>query len=150
MSCDVGHRYGSDLAWLWWWHRLAATALIGPLAWEPPYVASVALKRPKTKKKAHALVSGGTGTQTLVFQQVLVLEPLHGGRLLKWHWLDVTPLKCHVKKLCILYSRLTGSCQSSIKRSCVPFIQLPSVIAFYIIIAQYQNQEIDISIIPLP
>ena len=31
--------------------RPAATALIGPLAWEPPYATGVALKRQKTKKK---------------------------------------------------------------------------------------------------
>ena len=35
MSCDVGHRDGSDPTLLWFWHRLAATALFGPLAWEP-------------------------------------------------------------------------------------------------------------------
>ena len=29
--------------------RLAATALIQPLAWEPPYTAGVALKRQKNK-----------------------------------------------------------------------------------------------------
>ena len=51
MSCGVGHRCGSDLVLLWLWHRLAATALTGPLAWEPPYAAGVALKRQKTKKK---------------------------------------------------------------------------------------------------
>ena len=33
MSCGVGHRYGLDLAFLWLWHRLAAAALIQPLAW---------------------------------------------------------------------------------------------------------------------
>ena len=38
-----------DLALLWLWCRLAAVALIGPLAWEPPYAASMALKR-KNKK----------------------------------------------------------------------------------------------------
>ena len=27
------------------WHRPAATALIGPLAWEPPYATGAALKR---------------------------------------------------------------------------------------------------------
>ena len=36
---------------LWLWRRLAATAPIRPLAWEPPYAAGVALKRQKTKKK---------------------------------------------------------------------------------------------------
>ena len=48
MSCGVGRRYGADLALLWLWHRLAATALIRPLAWESPYVAGAALKKKKT------------------------------------------------------------------------------------------------------
>ena len=51
MSCGVGHRHSSDPTWLWPWHGLVATAPIGPLAWEPPYVAGVALKREKDKKK---------------------------------------------------------------------------------------------------
>ena len=54
MSWGVGRRrgsdLGSDLAWLWLWRRLAATALIGPLAWEPPYAAGAALNRLKNKK----------------------------------------------------------------------------------------------------
>ena len=40
-----------DLALLWLWCRPAATALIGPLAWEPPHAAGAALKRQKTKDK---------------------------------------------------------------------------------------------------
>ena len=40
MSCDVGQRCGSDPMLLWLWHRLAATAPIGPLAWELPYAAA--------------------------------------------------------------------------------------------------------------
>ena len=36
---------------LWLWCRLAATALILPLAWELPYAAGAALKRPQKKKK---------------------------------------------------------------------------------------------------
>ena len=51
MSCGVGHRHGSDLALLWLWHRSAATAPTGPLAWEPPYAAGVALKKRQEKKK---------------------------------------------------------------------------------------------------
>jgi len=43
VSCGVGHRLGSDLAWLWLW--LAAVAPIGPVAWEPPYAVNVALKK---------------------------------------------------------------------------------------------------------
>ena len=37
--------------WLWLWYRLAATAPIGPLAWEPPYATGAALKRQKHLKK---------------------------------------------------------------------------------------------------
>ena len=48
MSCGVGHRHGSDLALLWLWRRLEATAPIQPLAWEPLYAAGAALE--KTKK----------------------------------------------------------------------------------------------------
>ena len=54
MSCGVGCRRGSDLALLWLWHRLAATALIRPLAWEPPYAVDAALKEKKKKKKEYA------------------------------------------------------------------------------------------------
>ena len=35
MSCGVGHRLGLDPELLCLWHRLAATASIGPLGWEP-------------------------------------------------------------------------------------------------------------------
>ena len=51
MGCGVGHRYGSDLAWLWLWCRPAAVALIRPLAWEPPYASGAALKRSIKKKR---------------------------------------------------------------------------------------------------
>ena len=39
MSCGVGHRHVSDPTLLWLWYRLAAVALIRPLAWEAPYAA---------------------------------------------------------------------------------------------------------------
>ena len=39
VSCGVGRRLGLDLVLMWLWYRLAAAALIGPLAWEIPYVA---------------------------------------------------------------------------------------------------------------
>ena len=50
MSCGLGQRHGSDLALLWLWHRLAATALIGPQDWESLFAVGVALKRQKEKK----------------------------------------------------------------------------------------------------
>ena len=46
-----------DLALLWLWRRLAATAPIQPLAWEPPCALGVALKRQKKKKKLHSVCS---------------------------------------------------------------------------------------------
>ena len=55
MSCGVSRRHGSDLVLLWLWCRLAAIALIGPLAWEPPYASGAALKSKKKKKKPTVL-----------------------------------------------------------------------------------------------
>jgi len=49
-SCGVGGRRGSDSVLLWLWRRLAATALIQPLAWETPYATGAALKKAKDKK----------------------------------------------------------------------------------------------------
>ena len=51
MSCGVGQNPGLDPALLRLWCRLAAVALIGPLAWEPPCALDVALKKTKDKKK---------------------------------------------------------------------------------------------------
>ena len=53
MRCGVGCRYGLDLALLWLSHRPAAVAPTRPLDWEPPYAASVALKRQKDQKKKY-------------------------------------------------------------------------------------------------
>ena len=50
MSYGVGHRSGLDPKLLWLWCGLVATALIQPLALEPPYAVGVALKKKKTKK----------------------------------------------------------------------------------------------------
>ena len=45
VSCGAC-RLGLDPAWLWLWHRLAATDAIPPLAWEPKN------KNNKTKKES--------------------------------------------------------------------------------------------------
>ena len=50
MSCGVGRRRGWDPTLLWLWCGLAATAPTGPLAWEPPYAAGVALEEAKGQK----------------------------------------------------------------------------------------------------
>ena len=49
MSCDVGHRCGSDPALLWLWCKL--TALIEPLSWEHPYTAGASLKKERKKER---------------------------------------------------------------------------------------------------
>ena len=51
MSCGVGRRHSLDPELLWLWCRLAATAPIGPLAWEPPYAVGTALKTQNNKKQ---------------------------------------------------------------------------------------------------
>ena len=51
MNYGVGCRHASDLALLGLWYRLAAAALIQPLASELPYATGIVLKRPKKKKK---------------------------------------------------------------------------------------------------
>jgi len=51
VSCGVGCRLGSNLVLLWLWCRLAATAPLGPLVWEPPYAAGAALKDKKNQTK---------------------------------------------------------------------------------------------------
>ena len=53
MSCGVGCRCGSDPGWLWFWCRLAAPALIGPLAWKPPYAVGTALEKAKRHTHTH-------------------------------------------------------------------------------------------------
>ena len=51
MSCDVGHRHGSDPLLLWLGWRLADAALVRSLVWEFPYALCVALKTHTQKKK---------------------------------------------------------------------------------------------------
>ena len=51
MSSSVGCRHCLGPMLLWLWRRLAATALIRPLAWELTYAASMALKTKKKKRK---------------------------------------------------------------------------------------------------
>ena len=53
MSCGIGGRCGLDpeLLLLWLWSRLAAVALIQPLAWEHPYAVGAAQETAKRQKK---------------------------------------------------------------------------------------------------
>ena len=49
---------------LWLWCRPAATALIQPLAWEPPYAVGVALKRQKQTNKQKTKTKQRMGVET--------------------------------------------------------------------------------------
>ena len=51
VSCGVGHRRGWDPLLLWLWCRLAATAPIGPLTWEPPHAVKKKKKNLRIKNK---------------------------------------------------------------------------------------------------
>ena len=58
MSCGVGRSHSLDLMLLWLWYRLAAVAVIRPLAWELPYAVGAALKRKKKKIRWNIKTSG--------------------------------------------------------------------------------------------
>ena len=47
-QCRIGRRHGLDPMLLW--HKTAVTALIQPLAWEPPYAVGTALKKKIVKR----------------------------------------------------------------------------------------------------
>ena len=47
-----------DLSLPWLWYRPAATALIGPLAWEPPCALGVVLKRQEKPKNKQQKLTG--------------------------------------------------------------------------------------------
>ena len=58
---------------LWLWHRPAATALIQPLSWEPPYAAGTAQengKKTKRKKTLEGICNGLDDTE----EQISELE----------------------------------------------------------------------------
>ena len=82
MSCGVGHRCGLDPALLWLCCRPAAVALIGPLAWEPPYTGYAAPKRKKCQHRPPALQRGrGAKSQKGLHPQKIVQRSLSpGGR----------------------------------------------------------------------
>ena len=69
MSCGVGQKRSSDLAWLWLQHRPEAVAPIRPLAWESPYAVGVALEK-KTKTKQNK----NTASRVLLLQKVKTVK----------------------------------------------------------------------------
>ena len=55
--CGVSRRHSLDLMLLWLWCRLAAAALIRPLAWETPCATGMALKKKKKKSQTNKKTS---------------------------------------------------------------------------------------------
>ena len=84
MSCGVSRRCSSDLALLWLWCRLAAIALIPPLAWEPPYALGASLKRQKLINK----LPRHQNSHILKSWRYLYIDDL---KYLKLTWLSVLP-----------------------------------------------------------
>ena len=84
MSCGVGRRCRSDLALLWLWHRLAATALVRPLAWEPPNATGAAQRNSKKTKEKKIHKTHSRGKRPVSFRWVIWvigLSPMGGGTL---------------------------------------------------------------------
>ena len=84
MSYGVGCRHGSDPTLLWLWPRPTATALIGPLAWEPPYAVNVALENAKRKQKKDAYgvkLAMSSRIVNIVFSYMDVVSYLSSGCL---------------------------------------------------------------------
>ena len=69
---------------LWLWCRPAATALIGLLAWEPPYASGVALKRQKKKKKKRKQEAGW---ESLIFRRKVSVNTIKFEIYEKKNWL---------------------------------------------------------------
>jgi len=65
---------GSDPALLWLWCRLTATALIRPLAWEPPYAVGAALEKAKRQKKKKRKEKKGRGLETVFGNKIPFLS----------------------------------------------------------------------------
>jgi len=88
VSCGVGCRCGSDPALLWLWRRPVATALIQPLAWEPPYAAGAALEKAKRPKKTETKTKTKNRKQTKneVHLYVLIEKDIQGIQITKEQW----------------------------------------------------------------
>ena len=91
-----------ELALLWLWHRLAAAALTGPLAWEHLYTTNVAIKKQTNKQKAILLT---------IFKYTWGLKHIH----------DVGPSPLPISKYFIIPNRTV---YLSIKQNS-PFAPLP-------------------------
>ena len=68
--------------WLWLWHRLAAAALIQPLARELPYAAGMTIKRKKTTLSLyHTVLADSPSISTKFVLEEYPLLTLTGAQL---------------------------------------------------------------------
>ena len=75
MSCGVSLRQGLDPELPRLWCRPAATALIGPVACEPPYAVGAAVEKTKKKRTEHICVSLLIGYLSC-FTDIFVYPPI--------------------------------------------------------------------------
>ena len=72
---------------LWLWCRPAAVALTGPLAWEPPYAVSAALKSKKKKEEEEEeeeAVGGVPAVAQLVKNSIAAAQVAAEARVQSW------------------------------------------------------------------
>ena len=123
MSCGVGCRCGSDLVWLWLCHRQVATALIWPLAWEPSYATSAALKRQKRERERdliESLVRNNLDLTACTWKRVMPVPSL--GKSLDLDCTPPSPSHLYTKGSCSPALILTGLSESSKTLPCPWFL----------------------------
>jgi len=94
--CGAGCRCSSNLVLLILWCKLAAAALIWPLAWELPCVTGMALKRPKKKKKRKEM-------QSISILGVPVVA--------QWLWIRLGTMRLRVRSLHLLSGLTIQRCR---------------------------------------
>ena len=79
---------------LWLWRRLAATAPVRPLAWEPPYAAGAAQEMTKKKKKKrHAKIKESMTCTPEKIQEIVVSIHMHNNSVSKYMKQNIRKIK---------------------------------------------------------
>jgi len=104
VRCGVGRGCGWEptMLWLWQWHKPAATAPTGPLAWEPQPV-NEALKKKKKKSKQNMKQNNETNVQSSTIcdsaHDPPMTEALHGMQIFtRWARLKQWCSDAHVQQ----------------------------------------------------
>ena len=116
-SCGIGVRCSSDSEMLWQCHRLAAAALILPLAWELPYATGAALKSKnqpatnKTKILIHPLKLLPTSLVVTCLPNPLVVQRMLDDPRSKVMWVSAVQVPLHTS--CLLLPSRVILCKCS-------------------------------------